>query len=151
MPPHEVAWIWGLEGLDQTAHALYGQRFVELEGDRQDAVLRTIRDGDPPGEIWERLPAKRWWTHIAIRQIVGTYYAHPFAWDEIGFGGPAYPRGYASLNFGAPEPWEAREVPVDAHGSGRSSSSKPGVDVDDGERAESAGDSPPGSASGAAP
>jgi hypothetical protein len=28
-------------------------------------------------------------------------YAHPYAWDEIGFGGPAYPRGYGALNFGA--------------------------------------------------
>jgi hypothetical protein len=118
MPPDEVAWDWGLEGLDQTARALFGERFVDLEGERQDAVLRSIRDGTAPGEVWQRLPPRRWWLHIAVRQIVGTYYAHPFAWDEIGFGGPAYPRGYASLNFGAPEPWEAREVPVDAHGSG---------------------------------
>ena len=32
------------------------------------------------------------------------------AWDEIGFGGPAYPRGYLALNHGAPDPWEPREV-----------------------------------------
>ena len=56
------------------------------------------------------MPAKRWWIYIAVRQITGVYYAHPFAWDEIGFGGPAYPRGYTALNFGAPEPWESREV-----------------------------------------
>ena len=45
--------------------------------------------------------------YIALRQITGVYYAHPYAWDEIGFGGPAYPRGYFALNHGAPEPWEA--------------------------------------------
>jgi hypothetical protein len=44
-----------------------------------------------------------------LRQITGVYYAHPYAWDEIGFGGPAYPRGYFALNNGAPEPWEAKE------------------------------------------
>jgi hypothetical protein len=48
---------------------------------------------------------------IALRDISGAYYAHPYAWDEIGFGGPAYPRGYAALNNGAPEPWEPREAP----------------------------------------
>lgn len=117
MPSNEVAWIWGLEGLDQTSRALIGGGFVEIGGGDQDAVLRVIRAGSPPGEVWERLPAKRWWLHIAVRQIAGTYYAHPFAWDEIGFGGPAYPRGYASLNFGAPEPWEAREVPAREHGA----------------------------------
>jgi hypothetical protein len=119
MPPNEVAWEWGLAGLDQTAAALFGARFAELAAERQDEVVRTVRDGAPPGDAWLRLPPARWWTYVALRQITGAYYAHPYAWDEIGFGGPAYPRGYASLNFGAPEPWEAREVPVDEHGSAR--------------------------------
>ena len=119
MPPNNVAWDWGLEGLDQTARELFGCRFVDLEGDRQDEVLRTIRAGRPPGEVWGRLPAERWWTFVAVRQITGAYYAHPFAWDEIGFGGPAYPRGYSALNFGAPEPWEAREAPDDSRSPAR--------------------------------
>lgn len=113
MPPHEVAWTWGLEGLDQTATSMFGSDFVALDGEHQDEVLRAIGGGDPAGEVWTRMPAKRWWVHIASRQITGAYYAHPYAWDEIGFGGPAYPRGYASLNFGAPEPWEPREVPTE--------------------------------------
>jgi hypothetical protein len=117
MPPNHVAWSQGLEGLDQTAQALFGARFADVDGIKQDDVLRGISGGDPPGEIWRQLPPVRWWIHTCLQQIAGTYYAHPYAWDEIGFGGPAYPRGYASLNFGAPEPWEAREVPVDAHGS----------------------------------
>ena len=37
------------------------------------------------------------------------YYAHPWAWDEVGFGGPAYPRGYMRLERGEPEPWEVEE------------------------------------------
>ena len=111
MPPDEVAWTWGLQGLDETAQALHGKPFVDLDGARQDSVLQAIRAGDPPGAIWGRLPAQRWWIFIALRQISGVYYAHPYAWDEIGFGGPAYPRGYFALNNGAPEPWEAREAP----------------------------------------
>lgn len=109
MPDNAVAWDWGLLGLDETAYALFGTTYVSLEPEHQDAVLESIRQGNPPGEIWKRLPAKRWWTYVAVRQITGVYYAHPYAWDEIGFGGPAYPRGYTALNFGAPEPWEARE------------------------------------------
>lgn len=114
MPANEVAWTRGLDGLDQTAEALHGGRFDALDGGRQDEVLRAIAGGDPPGAVWERLPARRWWIHIAARQIVGVYYAHPYAWDEIGFGGPAYPRGYTALNFGAPEPWEPREAPTES-------------------------------------
>jgi hypothetical protein len=111
MPPNPLAWRWGLEGLDQTAHALFHTRFAHLSGEAQDAVLRAVQGGSPPGEAWTRMPAARWFIYTALRQITGSYYAHPYAWDEIGFGGPAYPRGYESLNFGAPEPWEAHEAP----------------------------------------
>ncbi len=119
MPPNETAWIWGLDGLDETAGALFGEKFAALPGAKQDEVLRAIAQGEPPGETWRKMPAHRWWVFIAVRQISGIYFAHPYAWDEIGFGGPAYPRGYASLNFGAPEPWEAREAPPDPGDAGR--------------------------------
>lgn len=113
MPSNEVAWVWGLGGLDQSAEAAFGRRFAELDGPQQDQVLRSISEGNPVGDAWRRMPARRWWIHTALRQITGVYYAHPYAWNEIGFGGPAYPRGYASLNFGAPEPWEPREAPTE--------------------------------------
>ncbi len=116
LPPNDVAWRWGLDGLDQTAQALSGAEFASLEPDRQDRVLEAIRAGDPPGEVWTRMPARRWWVYVALRQISGVYYAHPYAWDEIGFGGPAYPRGYYALNHGAPEAWEPRETPTETGG-----------------------------------
>jgi hypothetical protein len=112
MPPDEIAWRWGLEGIDQTSWAMHGRHFVELEGEEQDSVLERIRQGDPPGEVWQRMPASRFWTAILMRHIVGPYYAHPWAWNEIGFGGPAYPRGYASLNANRREPWEVDPVRV---------------------------------------
>jgi hypothetical protein len=120
MPAAELAWSWGLEGLDQIAQAEFAESatFRSLDPAGQDRVLEVIRAGDPPGEVWRRMPAKRWWVFVALRQITGVYYAHPYAWDEIGFGGPAYPRGYFALNFGAPEPWEAREAPPEARSTG---------------------------------
>jgi hypothetical protein len=116
MPANGLAWTWGLEGLDQTARSRFGESttFRSLDDVQQDEILEVIREGDPPGEVWCRLPAKRWWVFVVLRQITGIYYAHPYAWDEIGFGGPAYPRGYLALNFGAREPWEAGEAPPQA-------------------------------------
>ncbi len=53
-----------------------------------------------------------------MRVTLACFYSHPWAWNEIGFGGPAYPRGYS--RFGSPElqpaereTWEGREA-VDA-------------------------------------
>ena len=111
MPPDTgTAWRLGLAGVDQTAHALHGAPFASLDASAQAQVLEAVRRGSPPGEVWQQMPPRRWWVFVALRQITGVYYAHPWAWDEIGFGGPAYPRGYFALNHGAPEPWEAREV-----------------------------------------
>ncbi|HEX3723922.1 MAG TPA: gluconate 2-dehydrogenase subunit 3 family protein [Nitrolancea sp.] len=110
MPPNNVAWEWGLEGIEQTAQLLLGTSFVDLDREQQTTILERIRVGSPPGDVWQRMPASRWWEIIAVRQIAGVYYSHPNAWDEIGFGGPAYPRGYLSLNHGDREPWESEEV-----------------------------------------
>ena len=57
----------------------------------------------------ESYPAAHYWQTL-VQDVVGAYYAHPFAWDEIGFGGPAYPRGYMRLEKGRAEPWEVDEV-----------------------------------------
>jgi hypothetical protein len=46
---------------------------------------------------------------LIVSDAVDAYYAHPWAWDEIGYGGPAYPRAYMRLERGEPEPWEVEE------------------------------------------
>ena len=38
------------------------------------------------------------------------FYSHPAAWDEIGFSGPAYPRGYKNLGVGRREPFEVPDA-----------------------------------------
>ena len=46
---------------------------------------------------------------MLVSDCCAVYYAHPWAWDEIGYGGPAYPRGHMRLEEGEPEPWEVHE------------------------------------------
>ena len=54
------------------------------------------------------MPIHRYWA-LVVQDCVEAYYSHPWAWDEIGFGGPAYPRAYMRLERGEPEPWEVEE------------------------------------------
>ena len=44
-----------------------------------------------------------------LHDIGSAYYAHPTAWSEIGFGGPASPRGYVRMDENRRDPWEAVE------------------------------------------
>lgn len=110
MPPDTEAYRLGLRGIDLVATHMYGRPFVELGPKERDETLLTIHDGEPPAgdDIWAALPPNRFWTLI-LGDVLEAYYAHPYAWDEIGFGGPAYPRGYMRLERGEPEPWEVRE------------------------------------------
>ena len=95
-------------GSTRLRSAVFGVPFVESGrrpagpgAGRINAATRRAKSG-------RSCPRSVGGCYVALRQICGTYYAHPYAWDEIGFGGPAYPRGYFALNNGAPEPWETR-------------------------------------------
>lgn len=111
MPPDEEAYRLGLTAIEAMAQAAHGRAFLELSWAHQDKLLKSIHDGQPmPGadEIWRRMPHHRYWA-LVLQDCIEAYYAHPWAWDEIGFGGPAYPRAYMRLENGEPEPWEVDE------------------------------------------
>ncbi|MGH9416781.1 MAG: gluconate 2-dehydrogenase subunit 3 family protein [Terriglobales bacterium] len=110
MPPDADAHRLGLEAIQAISRHLHRRGFEHLTGLEKDAVLLTIHDGAPPaGEhVWHQMSVIRYWKFL-LDDVVTAYYQHPWAWNEIGFGGPAYPRGYMRLERGEPEPWEVRE------------------------------------------
>jgi hypothetical protein len=110
MPPDPIAYRLGVRAIDLIAHHGHGRSFIELDQLERDKILKSLHDGKPAAghEIWKRLPVHRFWVML-VQDCVEVYYAHPWAWDEIGFGGPAYPRAYMRLENGSPEPWESNE------------------------------------------
>ncbi len=109
LPPQREAWRLGLSAIDAEAKAGYGRGFLELAPRERHAVLELIDTGKAGGDHWQDLPPKKFFRSILLKQAVKVYYAHPFAWNEIGFGGPAAPRGYLRLGPDMRDPWEARE------------------------------------------
>jgi hypothetical protein len=110
MPPDHEAHRLGLQAIEAIAKHMFRKSFVDLGPFEQDSILKTIHDGAPPAaqEIWQKMSVTRFWM-LLVQDVVDAYYAHPYAWDEVGFGGPAYPRGYIRLENGKPEPWEVNE------------------------------------------
>jgi len=121
MPPDQEAYRLAIQAIDEMARSRFGQPFIELTVHRQELILKSLHDGkpDPQHPAWKRMPVHRFWA-LLMEDCVTAYYSHPWAWDEIGFGGPAYPRGYMRLENGLPEPWEKDEqryewnAPVDS-------------------------------------
>jgi hypothetical protein len=110
MPHDREAFRLGEQAIDAESVRRYGGEFVLLPQHQQELVLQAIHDRKPKaaGEIWKRMPIGRFW-QMLMQDALESYYSHPWAWDEIGFGGPAYPRAYTRLERGEPEPWEVEE------------------------------------------
>jgi hypothetical protein len=114
MPHDSVVYEIGIEAIDKEAQHRYGGAFLLLSSLHQDEVLKAIAQGKPQAAagVWKKMSVKRFWQMI-MTDAIDAYYAHPWAWDEIGFGGPAYPRAYTRLERGEPEPWEVEEQRYD--------------------------------------
>jgi hypothetical protein len=108
MPWAQELWRRGLAGVEEASQAMHGRGFGELGDADRDAVLTRLQAGDPPGTMWTDLSAQKFFKQL-VQQIATVYYAHPTAWSEIGWGGPASPRGYVRTGYGMRDPWEAQE------------------------------------------
>ncbi len=110
LPPLREAWRRGLAALDAVAHAGHGLRFCTLDAAVQDQLLRAMQHGELDGPEWGGMPAATFFKERLAHDILAAYYSHPASWNEIGFGGPASPRGYVRLYFNRRDPWEAVEA-----------------------------------------
>jgi hypothetical protein len=88
MPADGDAYRTGLQGVDESAQALFEQPFRQLTGEQQDEVLRRVQAADAPGDIWDQIPAERFFEEM-LTEAVGAYYSHPLAQEEIGYVGMA--------------------------------------------------------------
>jgi hypothetical protein len=104
------AWRLGLKAIDTEARQGHGAAFCELDGSEQDRLLEHVQRGDLNDRAWEGMSPKNFFKFRLAHDVVMAYYSHPTSWNEIGWGGPASPRGYVRMNFDKRDPWEAAEV-----------------------------------------
>lgn len=120
MPEDGQAWRSTLRYLDEDAQSRCSRSFAQAAPDDQRAVIQAVQDLG--GKDWHGLNAAHVWS-LWTRYASTVFYAHPSAWNEIGFPGPAYPRGYKNPGVDAREPFEVTDAhpsrdPVDGKESG---------------------------------
>jgi hypothetical protein len=109
LPEDGETWHLALAGLDEIAQRRYRCRFSECAQDVRDAICGQFAKGELQGGVWDRINCKRAFS-VMMRGVLSEFYSHPWAWNEIGFGGPAYPKGYMRLGEGLREPHEKPEA-----------------------------------------
>lgn len=109
MPQDGVAWRRTLAALDEDADELAGRPFARLDRPQQAALVQRVQDLGADGKSWHDLPAEHVWS-LWTRYGCAAFYSHPWAWNEMGQPGPAYPRGYKNLGIDAREPFEVADA-----------------------------------------
>ncbi|HET9877154.1 MAG TPA: gluconate 2-dehydrogenase subunit 3 family protein [Mycobacterium sp.] len=106
MPDDRDTWRLVLSGLDEAAHDAGADSFAAADAATCQSVVEQFADGQLSGGSWEKVNVSRAWS-VVMRMALSAFYSHPWAWNEIGFGGPAYPRGYMRIGgAGIREPFE---------------------------------------------
>jgi Gluconate 2-dehydrogenase subunit 3 len=109
MPEDGQAWRETLAALDSDAAAQHsGRGFAHLVTDEQALLVQQVQDAASEDRKWHDYPGVRVWS-LWTRYACTAFYSHPWAWNEIGFPGPAYPRGYLNPGVNARERWEVAD------------------------------------------
>ena len=73
--------------------------------------MHRVQGGEASVPEWQGMPPALFFSVRVLHDVFGAYYSHPTAWNEIGYGGPASPRGYLRLGINRRDSWEAEERP----------------------------------------
>jgi hypothetical protein len=106
MPDDRDTWRLAARNLDATARERGAPSFAVADEPLRMEICSAFKDG---ALEWEELDPSGAWS-VLLRDTLSAFYSHPWAWNEIGFGGPAYPRGYTRLGAGTSEAWEGEEA-----------------------------------------
>ncbi len=110
LPPLRDAWKRGLAALEACAHARHDKAFHELSAEAQGALLRAAQRGELDTPEWGGMPPAIFFKERLLHDVLAAYYSLPAAWSQMGFGGPASPRGYVRMYFNRHDPWDAEEA-----------------------------------------
>ncbi|MEW6624251.1 MAG: gluconate 2-dehydrogenase subunit 3 family protein [Bacillota bacterium] len=109
LPDEKDLFRKGLQGIVDTAHELYqGRDFSKLTLEEKIAVIESLKSGQGRGITWQSIDSKKFFKEL-LTAAVSSFYSQPEIWSEIGYAGPAYPRGYVRVELGGQDPWEARK------------------------------------------
>jgi len=99
----------GLHLLDAASVLLYQGPYLSIGKDEQRLLLEALgEDRAQPEPTWRGFPVKPFFMKL-MSLSHQAYYSHPTVWSEIGYGGPAYPRGYIRAHPNQLDPWEAKK------------------------------------------
>lgn len=111
VPPERQLIRDGLAAVEKLSVHHHKNAFFHLDDKTRSEILADVSTASAkPSSIWTGIPQKELFSKL-LTLTVEAYYSHPTVWSEIGYAGPAYPRGYLRADIGQLDPWEAKRNP----------------------------------------
>ncbi len=107
VPPEGQLVRQGLLAIDALARVRHGQGFADCGAEQQTQILAALQKGEVPE--MGGIPQKDLFQKL-LSIGVDACASHPTVWSEMGYAGPAYPRGYYRMDRGVRDLWEPRFV-----------------------------------------
>lgn len=122
LPPQDVLVRRGLAALNAAAMEMESQPFHLCKPETQAHLLQTLQKGQAalPAEFSD-IPQKDLFKKLLLLSV-DAFSSHPTVWSEMGYPGPAYPRGYYRIERGLHDPWEPVAVPLAEQGGAKNGS-----------------------------
>lgn len=108
MPPFPVLVHKGIDGLNGYAISKHRQEFAQLGPQVRWDLVNSLIQNPVPFELGDKQVQSKDFLSRIHTEAVSAYFSHPAVWSEIGYAGPAYPRGYVRVERGLRDPWEAK-------------------------------------------
>lgn len=107
-PKESILIREGLHLLNQVCLQIYKNSFGQLADETKKKVINNMLQGNIQLQSGQKSVPVKDFIKKVLNEAVSAYYSHPVVWSEIGYAGPAYPRGYVRSEWGLTDPWEAK-------------------------------------------
>ena len=106
MPPQAALVRNGLFALDAVARYRHSRLFHQCDTAAQFQMVAALQNGQLEALLeWQAAPQRDFFNKL-LTLTVESYAAHPTVWSEMGYAGPAYPRGYYHIELNIRDAWE---------------------------------------------
>ena len=109
MPDDRIAYIIGIDGIDEFAFAKFEKPFQELHISDQINLLEKIQKGETIGNSWKKILPTLFFEEL-LAEVTAIFYSHPIVQQEIGFVGMADANGWNNIGLDSKDSIEPDEI-----------------------------------------
>lgn len=108
VPPAQELVRQGLKDVNDWCMLHHTKYVFDLSDEMKRQLLEQLSQNKAePAHVWS-VPQQALFNKL-LSLAIERYCSHPAVWSEIGYGGPAYPRGYVRISGLELDPWEAKK------------------------------------------